>query len=87
MTLRIEKCKSILEKHSKIDAHPHQLRHYFANERRKAGWDIALISKSLGHKNISTTQTYLNVDDEEMVTASNDYYNQTQSLIDINSFL
>ena len=76
-----------LEKHSKVDAHPHQLRHYFANERRKAGWDIALISKSLGHKNISTTQTYLNVDDEEIVTASTDYYNQTQSLIDINSFL
>lgn len=29
-----------LEKHSGINAHPHQLRHYFANERRKSGWDM-----------------------------------------------
>lgn len=76
-----------LEKHSGINAHPHQLRHYFANERRKSGWDMALISTALGHRNIATTENYLNVEEEEIVTASTDYYNQTQALIDINAFL
>ena len=38
------------------------LRHYFANERRKSGWDLPLISKALGHKHISTTESYLNLE-------------------------
>lgn len=74
-------------KRSDIKAHPHQLRHYFANERRKAGWDIALISNSLGHRSIATTENYLNVEDEEMTKASNEYYAQMETLADINDFL
>jgi integrase/recombinase XerD len=76
-----------LKKKSGVKSHPHQFRHFFANERRKAGWEISLISTSLGHRSIATTETYLNVEDEEMVNASTDYYKQTQSLIDIDAFL
>lgn len=76
-----------LAKKTSLKTHPHALRHYFANERRKAGWDMAMISKSLGHKNIATTESYLNVEDEELHLATDDYYATTTSLIDINDFL
>ncbi len=29
-----------LSKKTDINSHPHQLRHYFAEERRKEGWDL-----------------------------------------------
>jgi len=43
-----------LERKTGIDATPHMLRHYFANERRRSGWDILLIANALGHKRIET---------------------------------
>lgn len=78
---------SSLAKKAGIKAHPHQMRHFFSNERRKAGWDIALISTSLGHRSIATTEKYLHVEDEELTTASTDYYTQAETLLDIDDFL
>lgn len=72
-----------LEKKTGIAATPHMLRHYFANERRNNGWDIALISKALGHKHISTTEKYLNIGADELIEATDEYYKQNKSLFGI----
>jgi len=63
-----------LEIKTGVKASPHMIRHYFANERRKAGWDLSLISYALGHKKITTTEEYLNVEYEELEDAQNAYY-------------
>lgn len=76
-----------LEERCGIKSHAHSLRHYFANERRKAGWDTAQISKALGHRNIATTENYMNVEEEELVVAADEYFKSTSSLININDFL
>lgn len=39
--------------------HPHGLRHTMAAELRAEGVDIAIISRQLGHRSISTTARYL----------------------------
>lgn len=39
--------------------HPHGLRHTHASELRQEGFDIGIISKQLGHRDISTTARYL----------------------------
>ena len=79
----------MLELHKKtgIKVTPHMLRHYFANERRKSGWDLLLISKALGHKNISTTEKYLNINVDELTEASEEFYSQNPALFNINDLL
>ena len=72
-----------LKEKTGILATPHMLRHYFANERRRDGWEMALISQALGHKHISTTEQYLNIDDEELIAAMDLYYQETEALLDI----
>ena len=72
-----------LEKKTGIQATPHMLRHYFANERRKDGWGLELISKALGHRSIATTQRYLNIEAEELVQASEAYYEKHGSMIQV----
>lgn len=76
-----------LEKKTGIKATPHNLRHYFANQRRKSGWDLPLISKALGHKHIETTIKYLDIDTEELVDASEDYYKKNQSIFMVDKLL
>jgi site-specific recombinase XerD len=39
--------------------HPHSLRHTLACELVQEGWPVPLISRQLGHANVSTTDTYL----------------------------
>ena len=70
-----------LEKRTGIKATPHMLRHYFANERRRSGWDITLIANALGHRQISTTEKYLNIAAEELEDASAAYFESTKELI------
>ncbi len=77
----------ILKKNTGIETTPHMIRHYFANERRKAGWDILEISTALGHRSIRTTEVYLNVSDEELETAAEKYYEENSSLYDIRKLL
>lgn len=69
-----------LKKKTGIKVTPHMLRHYFANERRKNGWDMLLISKALGHRHIATTEKYLDIGSEELVEASEEYYKNNHSL-------
>lgn len=60
---------------------PHMLRHYFANERRKANWRLELISEALGHKHITTTMQYLHIMDEELQEASEAYFKAVKTPI------
>ena len=76
-----------LEERSGIKGHAHMLRHYFANERRKAGWDISTISRAMGHRNITTTEEYMNVSDDELTSATDNLFSSSLKLIDINDFL
>ena len=76
-----------LEKKTGIKTTPHMLRHYFANERRKSGWDISLIASALGHKQITTTEKYLNIAGEELEEASRAYYESSKDLLNIDELL
>lgn len=69
-----------LEEKTGIKATPHMLRHYYANERRRSGWDIALIAKALGHRQLSTTWRYLDIGDEELLAASEAYQQKHKGL-------
>ena len=48
-----------------VEAHPHLFRHAHASHALKNGANLRLISKSLGHSSISTTEIYLHVDPED----------------------
>lgn len=55
----------LLKKKTGIAVTPHMLRHYYANERRKVGWSLDKISKALGHKQLATTESYMNIEDKD----------------------
>lgn len=76
-----------LEDKTGVKATPHMLRHYFANERHKNGWDITLIQKALGHKQISTTEKYLDIDTDELSKATDEYYSQNKALYAIDKLI
>ena len=65
----------------------HMLRHYFADERRKASWPIVEISKALGHKNIATTEKYLHVTPGEIEDAQEEYLKKHATNVNISDFL
>ncbi len=70
-----------------IEAAPHMLRHYFADERRKAGWPLEEIQYALGHKNLSTTRLYLHITDEEQGEASRRYFENYAKTYDIDALI
>lgn len=49
--------------------HPHTLRHSFATDLLRDTKNLFLVSKALGHSNISTTQIYLHLADPELEEA------------------
>ncbi|CAO0822458.1 Integrase [Desulfarculales bacterium] len=51
------------------DVHPHTLRHSFASNLLRQEKNLFLVAKALGHSDISTTQIYLHVEDEELEEA------------------
>lgn len=38
------------KENQELKSTPHMLRHYFANMRKQAGWELEMISQALGHK-------------------------------------
>ena len=72
---------------SDINSHPHQLRHYFAEERRKEGWDLNDIRFALGHKKVETTIKYLGENNERLIEATDQYYSNNENLYQIADFL
>ena len=74
-------------KHCGVHVTNHMLRHYFADERRKANWAIVEISKALGHKNIATTENYLHVSPREIEDAQDIYLKKATEGVNISDFL
>ncbi|MCQ5144530.1 tyrosine-type recombinase/integrase [Enterocloster bolteae] len=76
-----------MEKKTGIDLTPHMLRRYFANMRRKAGWRLELIQQALGHKHIGTTIKYLNIVDDELLEASEEFYTKHSAMYGVEKLL
>lgn len=74
-------------KHAGIHVTNHMLRHYFAEERRKANWEILTISKSLGHKNLATTENYLHTTAQEVEDAQDLCLKSESTKINVSDFL
>lgn len=49
-----------------VKAHPHKFRRTCATFALRRGMDIVYVGKMLGHENITTTQIYLELNEEEM---------------------
>lgn len=78
---------ALLEKKTGIKVTSHMFRHFFANERRKNGWSMDMISKALGHKRIATTEKYMNIEEEEMSEAMDQYYLKNGGLYDVKKII
>lgn len=51
---------------------PHTFRHCYASDMYKGGADIAIIKELLGHKNLSTTEIYTHVANEDLAQTLNE---------------
>ena len=76
-----------MEKKTQIKITPHMLRRYFANMRREAGWRLEMISQALGHKHLETTIQYLNMVDDNLIEASNEFYERHSAIYGIQELL
>ena len=80
-------CLETIGKNCGLHVTNHMLRHYFADERRKASWPITDISKALGHRSIQTTQNYLHVTDKEIEEAQDIFLKNATEGLNISDFL
>ena len=75
--MRVESVYDMLdrmEEKTGIKLTPHMLRRYYAVSRRDAGWALELIQLALGHKHLDTTVKYLGILDNQLMTASREFY-------------
>lgn len=79
--------KKSKKKKTGIHTTPHMLRRYFGNMRRDAGWPLEMISEAYGHKHIDTTIKYLNLVDDQLMEASDQYYAKHSALYDVEKLL
>ncbi len=57
------------------DVHPHTLRHSFATDLLRNTKNLRLVQKALGHENLSTTQIYCHICDDELENAMKTFRN------------
>ncbi|MDD2960422.1 MAG: tyrosine-type recombinase/integrase [Lachnospiraceae bacterium] len=76
-----------MEKKTDIKITPHMLRRYFANMRHEDGWRLEMISQALGHRHLETTIQYLNMVDDKLIEASNDFYEKHSAIYRIKDVL
>ena len=55
------------------NTHPHRFRRTGATMALRAGMDLMLVSKILGHESIATTQIYLDISSDELLEAHKKY--------------
>lgn len=48
---------------------PHKLRHTFAVNALKSGWNLKELQEVLGHEHLSSTEKYLHLTDDDIATA------------------
>ena len=53
-----------------VEIYPHKLRHHYGTRMVRAGVNVIVLSKLLGHANISTTERYVSLDLSDLVDAS-----------------
>lgn len=58
---------------------PHTLRHCYATDLYKGGADLAIIKDLLGHKNLSTTEIYTHVANEDLAQTLNESHPHAQN--------
>lgn len=55
---------------AKVKIYPHKLRHHYGTRMVRAGVNVIVLSKLLGHATVSTTQRYVSMDLSDLVEAS-----------------
>lgn len=76
-----------LETKTGISATPHMLRHYFAKEMYRLTGDLLLVSHMLGHRSLKTTLRYINVEEDEICSAAEKYYENEKPLFNVDKLL
>jgi integrase len=64
------KARVATEALKKIDRRWHDLRHEGASRWRERGLDLEVIRRLLGHSTLLVTQRYLNINEDELVEAT-----------------
>jgi len=69
----IEQIIRRIGKECSVKAYPHKFRRTCATNALQAGMPIEMVSKMLGHDNLSTTQIYLDINDDQLKTMHERY--------------
>lgn len=89
-SIRVESVYDMLERMEKktgIKLTPHMLRRYYAVSRRNSGWALELIQLALGHRHLDTTVKYLGILDDQLMEASQQFYEKHSDLYGIKDLL